>query len=192
MATTIDKEKMIALLQDKLGDGIDLSGITDDDVSALLVITPDEDDLEDDDIPDDNGDDERDDELDKDDDDFEDNDIDLDDLDESQMTASEKMLYRALKKQTETNRKEKLNALIVSSDIDDGSKAMLKEMVSLGATKEKIEQLIAKTIESNNKNSRNFGAGTRMFSKKQAKLTKDITKQKIKIGSRAWGESLVK
>ena len=29
-----------------------------------------------------------------------------------------------------------------------------------------------------------------MFSKKQTKLTKDITKTKTKIGSKAWGESL--
>lgn len=29
-----------------------------------------------------------------------------------------------------------------------------------------------------------------MFSKKQTKVTKDATKPSIKIGSRAWGESL--
>lgn len=189
MATTINKEQMIALLQSKLGEDIDLSGITDEEIESLLVTDPD-DDL-DDDIDDDNNDnDNGGNDDDRGDDDFEDGDIDLDDLDESQMTASEKMLYRALKKQREDNRRDKLNALIVSSDIDDSSKSLLKEMVSLGAPKEKIEQNIARIKEEINKSKRNFGAGTRMFSKKQTKLTKDIAKPKAKIGSKAWGESL--
>lgn len=195
MATTINKEQMMELLQSKLGGDIDLSGITDEEIQGLIVIDPDDetmtgdfDDTDDTDFTDDTNDTDGNDM----DDDFEDDDLDLADLDESQMTASEKMLYRALKKETEKNRREKLNGLIVSADIDENSKAMLREMVVLGASKEKIEQLIAKSVESGNKSKRSLGAGTRMFSKNKTKATKDITKPKVKIGSRAWGESLLK
>lgn len=183
---TVNKEMMMELLKNKLGEDIDLSVITDEDIQSLIVIDQnvDEEDIVDEDL----------------DDEVQDNandvggydyeDLNIDDLDESQMTESERMLYRALKKMNETNRRDKLNALIVSSDIDDSYKNMLKEMVSLGAPKEKIEQLISKTIEETNKTKRNLGSGTRMFSKKQTKLTKDIAKPKAKIGSKAWGESL--
>lgn len=181
----MEKDQILELLKSRLGDDVDLSGITDEDIALFTQKTNEEEDDIEDDIDDEEDDKDTDDVLDDIDDD-----IDLDDLDESQMTQSEKMLFRALKKQKETNRRDKLNSLIASSQVDDTVKGMLKEMVLLGADKEKIESLISKAIEDVNKNKRRLGNGTRIFSKNKVKGKIDTTQQKIKIGSRAWGESL--
>lgn len=184
----MEKEALLAMLKSKLGDDVDLSGITDEDIIALTQTHEEEDDDVEDEEQDEEQDEAEDEDVDT--DVEEDDDFDLDDLDESQMTQSEKMLFRALKKQRETNRRDKLNNVIASAQVDDTVKGMLKEMVLLGADKEKIESLISKAVEDANKNKRKLGAGTRMFSKNKVKAKTDKTQQKIKIGSRAWGESL--
>lgn len=184
----MNKEALMEMLKNRLGDEIDLSGITDEDINSLLLPPDEEEEVEDDEQIIDNEaeqDEVEDDKAEED----EDLDFNLEELNEADMTPTEKALYRALKEQKENNRRERLNSFISSSGVDDTTKSMLKEMVSLGADKEKIEQLITKITEDNNKNKRRT-TSDRTFSKKQIKGNTKSTKPKVKIGSKEWGASL--
>lgn len=182
------KEQLIAMLQNKYGDTIDLGLITDEDMEALLsqepnvdhTIEPTTDPVSEPTIVIDTHIDTM-------------NNIDLDDIDESALDDNGRILLNMLKAEKQARRVEQLQATINSANIDTSYKGLLKNMVELGATKEQIDNHIKMLSESANKTQRMINSGARVFSKQAIKTNiNQPANNKVKVGSKEFGASLFK
>lgn len=190
----MNREQLEALLKSKLGEDFDCSVITDEDLASLLPSqNPDDDGNGDDDNDDiDNTTDQNDDNNTINNTDDDDDELDLEDIDPDELSPSERMLYKALMKEKQKAKKEKMNVLITSANLTPANQTALNKMVGLGASVEDVKEMIKTFQEAENKSVRSKGLGSKIFSQKQIKVQSTVNKPKVKLGSRDFGASLVR
>lgn len=192
----LDKEALMAVLQNSLGEDV-LNGIDfDDDTLNGLIVNEDDDtdDNDDDNDDDDSGDDTDNNDTsnnnDDDDDDGEDDEIGLENIDVTQLTAGEKMIYDAFMSEKKKSAKQEINTLISTSGVGDKHRAVLKRMAKNGIPLSVIRETVEDFKEVENTSNRVLGrkrivpkGKVKTFSKKKGDKTP-------KIGSREFGKLL--
>lgn len=186
----MNKDSLLELLKTKYGDSIDLSLITDDDVTGLIPepsIPTTEPEIDSEDVEDlippiNIGDDDSGDA----------DELDLDDIDESQLDDNGKILLRVLRNDRKKLMQEKLKNIVTASQVDETSKSMLNKMIKLGISEEELNKTISDITETMNKKKRASALGGKSFGKGQLrdKTSNTKTDDKPKIGSKAFGAFL--
>lgn len=188
----MDKEALLQLLQEKFGENIDISLITDEDIAGLIGDTNNEpvppvDDPDGDDgnnIP------PVDENLDGDDDYAN---VDIEDIDESQLDENGKLLLRIIKDRDKRYKQEKMKALVAGSGVEESSRLMLNKMIKLGITEDELTATIEQLKETSAKAKRGGLLGPKTFGKGQFRdKTLPTTPKKPKLGSAEFGASLFK
>jgi len=186
---TINKEELIKFLAEQTGKEVDEIELGDDDLNKLYDPEEEEDfeGEEEEDIDDEDEEDDEDDDID---DDEEDDDEFGQDIDESKLDDTSRMIYNALLKEKERNRKKEIMNIIDVSGLKDQHKAVLKRMAKNGSKKKDIESSINDLLE------------LEKSTKRKRKTTLIVPKGKVsgkkkkrtepKVGTREYGAFLAK